>query len=93
MLSVTTLPLDHINPEGSKTIIHEAATDRLGYRKLCARWVPKMLTDDHKIKRMVRVLKFVTRYAQVDQFLDSIVIGDKTWVFRHTPELKQQSLQ
>jgi len=26
-------------------------------------------------------LKFLTRYVQEDEFLDSIVTGDKTWVF------------
>ena len=58
-------------------------------RKLSA----KMLTDDHKTKRMGSALKFITRYAQErDEFLDSIVTGDETWVFHHTPESKQQSL-
>jgi hypothetical protein len=28
-----------------------------------------------------------------DEFLDSIVTGDESWVFHHTLELKQQSLQ
>jgi hypothetical protein len=28
-----------------KTKIHEAVAEKLGYRKLCARWVPKMLTE------------------------------------------------
>jgi hypothetical protein len=33
-------------------------------------------------------------YAQEgDEFLDSIVTGDETWVFHHTAESKQQSLQ
>jgi len=27
-----------------------------------------------------------------EEFLDSIVTGDETWVFHHTPESKQQSL-
>jgi histone-lysine N-methyltransferase SETMAR len=86
--------LHHIIPEVSKTTIHEAVTEKLGYRKLCARWVPRMLTDYHKTKRMGYALKFLTRYAQEgDEFLDSIVIGDETWGFRHTPESKQQSLQ
>jgi len=49
---VTIRELHHIFSEVSKTTIHEAVTERLGYRKLCARWVPKMLTDDHKTKRM-----------------------------------------
>jgi hypothetical protein len=44
--------LHHIIPEVSRTTIHEAVTEKLGYRKLCRRWVPKMLTDDHKMKRM-----------------------------------------
>jgi hypothetical protein len=49
-----------------------------------------MLTDDHNTKRMGSVLKFLTHYTQVgDEFLDSIVTGDETWVFHRTPELKQ----
>jgi histone-lysine N-methyltransferase SETMAR len=84
----------HIIPEVSKTTIHEAVTEKLGYRKLCARWVPKMLTDDHKTKRMGSALKFLTRYPQEgDEFLDSVVTEDETWVFHHTPESKQQSQQ
>jgi len=86
--------LHHIIPEVSKTTIHEAVTEKLGYRKLCARWVPKILTDDHKTKRMDSALKFLTCCAQGEsEFLDSIVTGDETWGFHHTPESKQQSLQ
>jgi len=92
--SVTIRELHHIIPEVSKTTIHEAVTKNLRYRKLCERWVPKMLTDDHKTKQMGSALKFPTCYAQEgDEFLDSIVTGDKTLVFHHTPESKQQSLQ
>ena len=74
--------LNHIISEVSKTTIHEAVTEKLGYRKLCARWVPKILTDDQKTKRMGSALKFLTRYAQEgDEFLDSIVPGNETWGF------------
>jgi len=86
--------LHHIIPEVSKTTIHETVTERLGYRKLWARWVSKILTDDHKTKRMGSALKFLMRYAQEgDEFLDSIVTGDEILVFHQTPESKQQSLQ
>ena len=79
---VTIRELRHIIPEVSKTTIHEAVTEKLGHRKLCARWVPKMLTDDHKTKRVGFALKFLTRYAQEgDEFLDSIVTGDEKWFF------------
>jgi hypothetical protein len=56
--------LHHIIPEVSKTTPHDAVTEKLGYRKLCERWMPKVLTDDHKTKRMGSALKFLTRYAQ-----------------------------
>jgi len=91
---VTIRQLHHVIPEVSKTTVHEAVTEKLGYRKLCARWVPKMLTDAQKTKRMGSALKFLTLYAQEgDEFLDSIVTGDETWGFHHTPESKEQSLQ
>jgi hypothetical protein len=60
---VTIRELHHIIPEVSKTTIHEALTEKLGYRKLCARWVPKMLTDDHKTKRMGSALKSDLRHT------------------------------
>jgi hypothetical protein len=56
--------LHHIIPEVSKTTIHEAVTEKLRYRKLCAGWVPKMLTDDHEMKWMGCALKFLMCYTQ-----------------------------
>ena len=60
---VTIRELHHIFSEVSKTTIREAVTEELGYRKLCAHWVSKMLTDDHKTKMMGSALKFLTCYA------------------------------
>ena len=58
--SVTIRELHHIIPKVSKTTIHDAVTEKLGHKKLCARWVPEMLTDDYKTKRMGSALKFWT---------------------------------
>ncbi|GFN76213.1 histone-lysine N-methyltransferase SETMAR [Plakobranchus ocellatus] len=35
-----------------KSSVHEIVHDTLGYRKVSARWVPKMLTEDHKLQRV-----------------------------------------
>ncbi|GFN76157.1 histone-lysine N-methyltransferase SETMAR [Plakobranchus ocellatus] len=35
----------------SKTNFYEIVHDKLGYRKISARWVPKMLSDEHKRQR------------------------------------------
>ncbi|GFR18327.1 histone-lysine N-methyltransferase SETMAR [Trichonephila clavata] len=76
------------------TTLYEVVTVKLGYKKLCARWVPKMLTEEHKKKMMGFALDFLTRYAEAgDVFLDQIVTGDETWVYHYTPESKQQSMQ
>jgi hypothetical protein len=76
-------------------MIHEIVTEHLHYKKKgCARWVPKILTDAHKEKRMATVLTFLKRYHKDgDEFLDHTVTGDETWIAHITPESKQQSLQ
>jgi hypothetical protein len=55
--------LHHVIPKVSRTTIHEAVTEKLGYRKFCTCWVPKTLTDDLKTKWIGSVLKFLTHYA------------------------------
>ncbi|GBL74986.1 hypothetical protein AVEN_243789-1 [Araneus ventricosus] len=39
-------------PQISKTVLHEIVTNRLNYHKLCSLWVPKMLIDVLKMKRL-----------------------------------------
>lgn len=89
---LTMKELHKIIPEVSMTTLYEAVT--LGHKKLCARWVPKMLTEEHKKKKVGFALDFLTRYAEAgDEFLDHIVTGDEMWVYHHTPESKQQSMK
>lgn len=79
-------------PEISRSSLYAIVTDHLGYRKLCARWVPKLLTDNHKTCRMGAALTFLDRYAtEGAEFLKSIVTGDETWIQYDTPETKRQS--
>jgi hypothetical protein len=35
--------------EVSRTVLYGRGTEILGYRKLCARWVPKMPSDGHSV--------------------------------------------
>ncbi|GFO09972.1 histone-lysine N-methyltransferase SETMAR [Plakobranchus ocellatus] len=35
-----------------KTNVYDTVHDKLGYRKVSARWVPKMLSDEHKRQRV-----------------------------------------
>jgi hypothetical protein len=39
-------------PHVSQSVLYKTATVQLQYRKICARWAPRMLTDEHKQKRV-----------------------------------------
>jgi len=81
-------------PQISWSLLHEIVSDELKFWKLCARWVPKMLTEEHKLKRQASALDFLTRYNEEgDNFLSCVVTGDETWVSHTNPESKQQSME
>jgi len=42
-------------PQISRTLLYDIVSSHLGYWKVCARWVPKMLTEEHK-NSVLRVL-------------------------------------
>ncbi|CAN7949246.1 unnamed protein product, partial [Ixodes pacificus] len=81
-------------PDVSKTCIDKMFTDHLGYAKVCARWVSRMLMEDHKWRHVEAAREFLQAYeTDGEEFLDSIVTGDETWVHYTTPKTKQQSRQ
>ena len=72
------------------TIIHE----HLLYSNVTARWVPKMLTEQHKQARVSACQQLLDRFsAEGETFLERIVTGDETWVHHYTPETKRSSMQ
>ncbi|KAJ4433766.1 hypothetical protein ANN_16078 [Periplaneta americana] len=79
-------------PDISRSLLGEIVSQHLGYHKICARWVPRQLSDQQKTQRMASALTFLKRYhTDGDAFLDQIVTGDETWVSHNTPETKRQS--
>jgi len=53
-----------------------------------------MLIENHKKTQMDAVLMFLMCHSEESvKFLDSRVIGDETWVFHHTPDSQQQSIE
>jgi len=81
-------------PQISQSLLHEIVSDKLKFLKLCASWVPKVLTEEHRLKRQASALDFLTRYSEEgNNFLSRVVTGDETWVSYTTPESKQQSME
>ncbi|KAJ4451655.1 hypothetical protein ANN_03124, partial [Periplaneta americana] len=80
-------------PQISRSLLHEIVTKHLLFKKVCARWVPKNLTPEHKMQHLGAALTFLQRYHDDgDEFLDRIVMGDETWISHFTLETKQQSM-
>ena len=57
------------------TILHQ----HLNLSKVCARWVPRMLTPDMKATRVNTSTALLTRYnADPERFVSRLVTGDET---------------
>ncbi|QQP36798.1 Uncharacterized protein FKW44_021997 [Caligus rogercresseyi] len=80
--------------ETSINTIFHVLHDDLGLSIKSARWIPKMLTEDHKMKR-VRCPKALLKlnFELGLGFLDKIVTMDETSVSFFTPESKRESSQ
>ena len=66
----------------------------LEYRKVCARWVPQMFTQEYKEHYKQVCQDLLNQYeAEGDSFLDHIITCDKTWCRHYEPEWKQQSME
>ena len=71
------------------TILH----DRLGMRKLTARWVPKSLSDEQMATRASVCRALLKRFRSKDDFLLRLVTVDETRAHYYEPENKAQSRQ
>ena len=70
-----------------------AIIDALGYSKVCARWVPRSLTTEHRRQRKAFCSELLERFgAEGEAFLSRIVTGDETWAHHYEPETKRQSM-
>jgi len=79
-----------ISKERVGHIIHEY----LDMRKLCAKWVPRVLTIDQKQKRCddsEQCLAIFNRNK--DEFFRRYITMDETWIHHYTPESNRQSAE
>src|SRR5215469_651019 len=68
--------------------------ESLGYKKVCARWVLRLLTKDHRGQRKAITSELLQRYRHKgDDFLLRIVTGDESWFHHFEPETKRQSME
>ncbi|XP_049521685.1 histone-lysine N-methyltransferase SETMAR-like [Dermacentor silvarum] len=74
--------------------IHNILHEKLQMKKVCARWVPRLLTIDQRRMRADisnQCLSMLDRNRQ--DFWRRFVTVDETWIHHYTPESKQKSKQ
>lgn len=72
--------------------IHRILKDHLRMKKVAARWIPKLLDDEQKNRRVQAARNFLNQYrTHGDNFIKSIVTVDETWIPLFDPETKQAS--
>lgn len=72
------------------SILHE----KLGVKKVSARWVPRLLSEENKRNRVVDSKAVLALYRRnPDEFLRRYITVDETWIHYYTPETKEQSKQ
>ena len=78
-----------ISKEHVGYILHE----ELDMKKLCTRWVPRLLTADQKCTRMKISVQCLEHFNKnKNDFVHCrFITMDETWIHHYTPESKQQS--
>ena len=79
-----------ISKERVGYILHE----ELDMKKLCARWMPHLLTADQK-RTCMKISEQGLEHFNKNKtdFVCQFITMDKTWIHHYTPESKQQSKQ
>ena len=66
--------------------------ERRGLRKICAGWVPHLLTDEQKQSRVRLASQVIEKYDKCDpRRLEEIVTGDETWIYHFQPDSKAKN--
>ena len=68
-------------------------TDDLRMKRVCAKFVPRLLTDEQREQLQTIARDLFECSCEDVQFRKNIVTGDDSWVYGYDPETKQQSSQ
>lgn len=73
--------------------VHHILTENLGLTKLCARWIPRLLTCTQMDARVVLSKSNLRSMDRDPDFYEKLITVDETWIHYYDPDSKQQSQQ
>lgn len=74
--------------------MHRLVTGMLGLKKPSTKWVPHVLSDEQKLKRVQACKTLLEGYKkQSNAFLQALVTMDESWVLSHDPLTRVESME
>ena len=73
--------------------VHTIIREELKMRKICAKFVPRVLREDQKERRCHDSREMVELINSDPAVLDALVTCDESWIYCYDPETKRQSSQ
>jgi len=73
-----------------KETVMKILTEDLDMKKVCAKMVPKELTEEQKQRRVTICQDLLERQ---DDILGHVITGDETWIYQYDLITKRQSAQ
>ena len=73
--------------------VHTIIREKLKMRKICAKFVPRVLREDQKERRCHDSREMVELINSDPAVLDALVTCNESWIYSYGPETKRQSSQ
>ena len=73
--------------------VHTIIRDELKMRKICTKFVPRVLIEDQKERRCHDSREIVELINSDPAILDALVTWDESWIYCYDSETKWQSSQ
>jgi len=78
----------NVNWEAVRRIL----TEDLGMRKICAKMVPRNLTEQQWDAQVSVCAEMLEQVEADPELMERVITGDESWFFQYDPETKRQSL-
>ena len=68
-------------------------TEELGMGKICAKMVPRNLTEQQRHARVSVCAELLEQVEADEELMERVITGDESWFIQYDPDTKRQSLE
>jgi len=67
----------------NREAVHQLLTEELGMRKVCAKMVPRNLTEQQRDARVSVCVKLLEQVEADPELMQRVITGDESWLFQY----------